>query len=499
MVKQQFNLDTPLLHLRDNDGVTNWTIRDAVEGLQIFGGIGSGKSSGSGKTIALKYLSAGFGGLVLCCKADEAATWIRYAKQAGRSDDIVVIEQNGNHSFNWLEYESAHRVGGVSITQNVVQVLKTVLRARDEKNGGKSDDQFWEAALDLLITRLIELCQLAYGKISVRQLFDLVKALPKKGEGGKEEANTMVFTEAFNLAQSKVNDLTKEFMKGLSEKEKAALKDAKTYEAVIIEAIPEAATLKYVFEFFSAEYRNLSEKTRSIIEFSYTSFLAGLVQEPIYSHFCRYRSTVTPEDCLDGKIVIVNFPVKHYNKVGQDIQVMVKYIFQRAWERRNVTQNGRFCFLWADESQLFIHEYDAEWQATARSSRIATVYLSQNLANYNANMGGAKYQHRVTAFLGTLGTKIFHCNADHQTNVYASELIGQHWVIKQQRSKSFGQGFSMGTSEAPELQQIVRPEEFSTLLKGGPENDFFVEAYMHLQGKTFHTGASHRKIVFNQK
>ena len=42
-----------------------WTVRDAVRGTQIFGGIGSGKSSGSGKTLALSFLKSGFGGIIL--------------------------------------------------------------------------------------------------------------------------------------------------------------------------------------------------------------------------------------------------------------------------------------------------------------------------------------------------------------------------------------------------------------------------------------------------
>lgn len=36
--------------------------------LASFGSIGSGKTSGSGQALALAYLRAGFGGLVLCAK-----------------------------------------------------------------------------------------------------------------------------------------------------------------------------------------------------------------------------------------------------------------------------------------------------------------------------------------------------------------------------------------------------------------------------------------------
>ena len=62
------NLDAPLLRLSHKDV---FTLRDACQGVHVFGGIGSGKTSGSGKALASAYLRAGFGGLVLCAKPDE--------------------------------------------------------------------------------------------------------------------------------------------------------------------------------------------------------------------------------------------------------------------------------------------------------------------------------------------------------------------------------------------------------------------------------------------
>lgn len=61
-----------------------FTIRDAFEGVQIFGGIGSGKTSGSGALFARSYLAAGFDGLVLTAKVDETDLWRRYAQETGR-------------------------------------------------------------------------------------------------------------------------------------------------------------------------------------------------------------------------------------------------------------------------------------------------------------------------------------------------------------------------------------------------------------------------------
>ena len=43
--------------------------------IGITGGIGSGKSSGSGRMLALSYLKNGFGGVVLTGKIDEVNFW----------------------------------------------------------------------------------------------------------------------------------------------------------------------------------------------------------------------------------------------------------------------------------------------------------------------------------------------------------------------------------------------------------------------------------------
>lgn len=142
-----FDLDRPLIELVISSDKSTWTIRHAVEGVQVFGGIGSGKTSGSGRLLALKYLSAGFGGLVLTVKPDEKQTWQEYARLTKREKDLVILEPGGAHSFNFLEYEAAQAGGQEAITENIVEVMKTVIRAGEEKDSGKKDDPFWEQAL----------------------------------------------------------------------------------------------------------------------------------------------------------------------------------------------------------------------------------------------------------------------------------------------------------------------------------------------------------------
>jgi hypothetical protein len=97
-------LDTPLLSFSKKKGDV-WTIGDAVKSTFILGGIGSGKTSGSGRTIAHAYLKAGFGGLVLCAKPEEASMWRQYCAETGRLNSLIVLDGSGNKRFNFIDYE----------------------------------------------------------------------------------------------------------------------------------------------------------------------------------------------------------------------------------------------------------------------------------------------------------------------------------------------------------------------------------------------------------
>lgn len=496
-----FDLDTSLIQFTDRTGVSRFTIRDAVQGVQIFGGIGSGKTSGSGRTLALKYLAAGFGGLVLTVKPDEAALWQSYCQQTGRADDLLMVKPGSAQTFSFLNYESKAE-GGISYTDNILQVLKTVIRASEEKSGGKSDDPFWENALDQLIYNTIDLCRLAYGTLTIDMLYDAVTTVPTRSTPptapGTPENEKPFFERTYNIIKNRINAAIEERKKTLSKEMLVALAKPDVRDAWTMDTIPDAALFRFLKAFFLDNYKTLNEKTRSIVEFSFTGFLFRLLKEPVRSLFCNTTSTFTPEDCSNGKIIVLDLPVKLYHKVGRDAQLMFKYIWQRAMEKRKVTDRTRPVFLWADEAQHFLHEYDADYQATARSSRIATVYLSQNLPNYHANMGGVKYEFRVKSFLGTLGTKMFHANADIETNTYASSLIGEAYTEDVTRQMTVAGDFQASKGTAYKLERMVRPEEFVGLRSGGPQNTYLVDAYMHIQGKPFPSGMNHRKVTFSQ-
>lgn len=487
-------LDTPLIELAGKTGTGNWTIRHAVEGVQIFGGIGSGKTSGSGRMLALKYLKAGFGGLVLTVKPSEKDDWIKYCDLTGRRADLLIVEKGEHNYFNFLDYESQ----GEGETENVVQVLKTVIRAGEDKEGGGGGDAFWDTALDMLIFNVIDLCKLAYGTVSVQKMFDIVQSLPTKASLGNKDKEETAFAVAFKTASRKVEAQIDAWEKKQTADTLLQLHASNTYEDAYRADIAEARVLDFVDQFFFANFLNLAEKTRSIIDFSFSGFLFRLLRDPVYSLFCSHTSTFTPEDCGKGKIILINLPVKMHHKIGRDSQILFKYIWQRAMEKRTIEKNTPAVFLWADEAQNFLHEHDADFQATARSSRIATVYISQNLPNYLSNMGGARSDNRVKGFLGTLGTKIFHANADMETNRYASDLIGDTFFEETSRTATAAGEFSSSNTKSLKIDRIVRPEAFAQLKNGGEHNGMKVEGYMHVQGSPIKDGLNHARIQFDQ-
>lgn len=493
-----FDLDMPLFRFSGESGGSIFSVRDSVEGIGIFGGIGSGKSNFSARFIALKLLAASYGGLVLCCKKEERQAWEEYCRLTNRQQDLIIVGPNDRHFFDVLGYEASGK-DKVTYTQNIVQVLKTVIRASEEKSSGKSDDKFWESAVDMLMYNVIDLCLLAYGKLSIEDMYNIVMTAPKKGQPKEPDRQMNAFENAFTKAQKRVKAQVDAFQNNLSDQDKKRLKDPAAFVKAVVNTIPDAAVMEGIDQFFCESYRNLADKTRSIVEFSFSGFLFSLMKEPVHSLFFGHASTFVPEDCYEkGKIILLDLPVKHLYKAGRDVQVLFKYIWQRAMERRDIEKNNRPCFCFADEAQHFLHEYDAEYQATARSSRIATVYISQNLPNYFANMGGdsSKSENKVKSFLGTLGTKIFHANADIDTNRYASELIGDFYTENLTRGVTVAGEFSANHSASYVLERAVRPEMFGRLKTGGP--DLVAEAFVHRQGRLFDNGQNFKKIIFKR-
>ncbi|UEM08040.1 type IV secretory system conjugative DNA transfer family protein (plasmid) [Skermanella rosea] len=499
------DLDAPLLRLGRRDV---WTARDAFTGTLVLGGVGSGKTSGSGKYLATTMLSSGWGGLVLCAKPDEADRWRRYARDCGREKSLIVFDGSGRWKFNFLKYAMAMEMaaGGVG---NVAAVLTTVLQAASGNTappGAGSGDQFWQKAAKEAITHALAILWAAFGTVTLEDMMRLLQSRP-----AQPKAITAEWKKASYMA--------------------AAL--ATAYERPM-HAMPEAD--------FWGSYRYLTEvlpnpdprTTGNLIQ-TLSADLFPLMMGPMRELFGSGLN-VCPEMTHEGAVIVMDLPVRGWAEAGVLGQGIMKYLWQRAAERRRVDKHTRPVFLFVDEAQLLLSPYDAEFQSTARSARIATVYLSQNLPAFYERVGGRNPQDVADALLGHFQTKIFHSNTCHRTNQWASDGIGKRLQMRRTWGENVGGGTSWGTqggwssqsSSGPGggsngggntggwsdggnisegrnagvnevIDYDVQPSRFTGLRPGGPENAGIVDGIMVKGGTPWRgSGRNWLPIEFQQ-
>jgi len=465
-----FDLERPLLQLSPLDFLT---VRDACNGIGVFGNTGSGKSSTSAAILAKSYLSANFGGLVLCVKSDEAALWQDYARQTGRLDDLIMFRPEEPFRFNFLEYESRRAGRGGGQTENLVNLFSVVLEIQERKNSSSSGDGYWLRATLQLIRNSIDILRGAEYELSLTNLLRLVISAP--------------------MSLEQVRD-------------KKWQEQSYCFQALSVGEVREkddilAHDFEVAVRYFLSEFPALASRTRSIVISMLTSMCDALSRGLLRQLFCT-DLTISPEMALEGKIIVLDLPSKSFGHVGTVIQGIFKYIFQTSCERRDISTNPRPIFIFADESPAVYTSYDREFQNTARSSRACTVYLAQNLPNYFAALGGESAGKLETeAFLGNLATKIFHANICKTTNDYASDLISRSYQYRHNFGSSGNQDRSdqsAGVSES--LDHEVLPGEFSRLKTGGPANNLCVEAIIHQAGRIWQAnGKPYLKVRFQQE
>jgi hypothetical protein len=477
----------PLLHWTGDDA---WTIGNAVEGTLVVGATGSGKSSGPGRALAQAFLRTGLGGLVLTAKADERAQWEEYARETGRAGDLLVFGADASLRFNPLDYELNRKGEGAGLTENVVNLFLTILEVADRGSsggGGREEPGFWNLMRGQAIRNPIDLLSTARGRITIPDMRQVLISAPTSLEQ-KASAEWRARSLCYQC-------LSEAYQRPKSNRQQA--------------------DLEIVADYFLFEYPTLAEKTRSVVVSSVTSLADVLVRGVLRDLFCA-DTNITPEATIDGKIILLDFPVKEWGEVGRIAQVIWKYAFQRAIERRNVAENGRPVFLWADEAQHFITSYDMEFQTTCRSSRVATVYLTQNVSNVYAALGGQeKGRAEAASLFANLNTKVLLANGDPVTNEWAASLIGRsrQYMASGNSSRSNEDSWasvlgldalaqptntSAGFSEV--FEHEVQPGAFTQLRTGGPANDWEVDAIVFQNGRRFRaSGKTWLPVTFEQK
>lgn len=503
-----WSLDTPLLRLSRRDF---FTVRDACAGVHGFGANGSGKTSGSGRTFAKAYLRAGFGGVVLCAKPDEAAQWRRYGEETGRLDQMIFVTPDGPWRFNFIQYELGRREGDPARrVENLLKVLSSLLE-QSGRQVAAGEAQFWHNAAEMLLRYAL------MALVAARPMFTLadVQAFIDTGPRSEAEAQGSQFDESpcgRDLAAAR-----------------------KAYVAA-----NRIADFAAVENYWRVQFPRLPERTRGSVVMTLHTMLGDLLTGTVRELFST-GTNFFPEDTHEGAVVVLDLPAYESNAFLL-AQTLFKTVWQQAAIRRGerLGKRARPLFLFADEAQFFVTARDTDFFSIARSARVAPVYMTQNLAAYQQRLGGGNAEHTAQALLGYFQTRVFHALSDPPTIQYAQQLFGKTvrrrtgssqstsdslttsrgedrgrnggsssgeswsinrgWSWSRSSSRSYQLGTSTSWSENEQLEDALFAQDFSMLANGGPDNGYRVQAFVFATGRTWAAnGTNCLPTVFDQR
>lgn len=297
-----YTLDTPLLRLSNKD---TWTTRDACEGVQIFGAIGSGKTSGSGAALAMAFLREGFGGIVCCAKPDERELWQQYAAATGRSKHLCIVseEPDPQHGrqwrFNFLDYELNRDGRGAGKTENLVNLIASVSEIAEGRTAQGGGDPFWQLAMRQMLRNAIDLLAIARSSLSIPDLRRLILDAPQTLEQADLDTEAGEKWGAHSFCAEVLAE--------------AEARTGKTPQ--------QSQDFEIARDYWLKEFAGLGDRTRSSIVFTFTSVADMLLHGDMRELFCSDTTIVPEMTYKDGAVIILDLPVQGFGIMGRIAQV----------------------------------------------------------------------------------------------------------------------------------------------------------------------------------
>ncbi|MBS1585839.1 MAG: hypothetical protein JSS82_09880 [Bacteroidetes bacterium] len=119
---------------------------------------------------------------------------------------------------------------------------------------------------------VVDLCRLAYGKVTIRLLWDIGLSPP---------AQDSAFTKALNAAKQNVSDEINAYQKTLPKAEQKIWEQSGNFDNMICAAIPNAKRLMDVNEYFAVDYPAIRVAEREKIEDAFSVRLLDLLKNPL--------------------------------------------------------------------------------------------------------------------------------------------------------------------------------------------------------------------------
>lgn len=437
-----------------------WTWDQLCQGIMVFGGIGSGKSF-STEDLLRQMIAAGCPMLVASVKPDEYVRYEKLCRELDCLDRLVLINDTSRdadgrlYSLNFLD-----EILKTSSPADAASFLMDMGQAGGGDKGG--ENAFWRNQEHASYRYAIRLAELAYGKASVKIVYDLIRSTPNSRADAVSGTEKKLPSGATKIhGYFDFDDLHPQagaFAKAMHE---VVVKDVHMGEFNRIQA------------FFMTELP-ATEKIRGSVIAGVMGTLGRLVDPPWLDLLAE--TTLSPEIIQrDRKIVVVDMPVMIHHEPARlfnSLWVMMaqRYLMQR--DARGFVQP--FIIARDEAGWVLSSEWDSKAHNVLRQQKCCSFAVCQCLDTLKASLGGTpKSELEAMAFASQHMHKFGFANYSKSTNDWFSEIAGQ---VKRIMPSGGNQPIphdacaealgcnSVGWSMA--WEPLIRPEAFTRLPVG---------------------------------
>ena len=372
------------------------------QNILITGTIGTGKTASAMYPFAKQAMfyksydpEMKPGMLILDVKGNFYQKVEEFAEEAGRTDDLLIIELGGPNKYNPLHKPELK-------TLVLSNRIKTVLGLFSPKG---ATDGYWLDKAELLIAECIKLMRLYNdGYVTFAELNKLI-------------SNKNYLINKITILVEDQDIMTKE----------------------------ELDLFDTARDYFEGEYANLAENTLSIIQSVVTQMTQFFYTDPeirdTFAAPIEELNFLGFKDVIDkGKIVILKMNVAQYRNLAKTIAAYMKLDFQTEVMSRLVRKGAntqRPVFMISDEYQEFVTSTDAEFYAQSREPKCCSIVATQS---YTSLINTLKDKDVVRTVTQNLINKIWLRTDDSFTVEEAQKQLGKEDKEKSSRSISESSG-----------------------------------------------------------
>ena len=444
--------------------------RGLFTGVAIFGAVGSGKTSCCMYPFAEQILAyqasdpvKRIGGLILEVKGDFCHKVKDILDRHGRSADYIEISLDSEYRYNPLHND----LDAYALAYNIASLLNNLY--------GRGKEPFWQQAYTNLVKFIILLHKVAYGYVTLFDVYECAISPPLLQERIKEAEHIVLGRDYLAIPPDVYGNHVSHLM-GLGfvhdpkQNRHLALATPELRAILKQEGItPEARTVldrrqahpdklaqfDAVWRWFNNDWQRIEPKLRTSIVEGVSVFLSLFDDNPkVKKVFCPAK------ECYDsaqnahnefgkplpsfswlieqGKVCALNFPIGMNASLAKALGVMMKLDFERAVLNRvpemeaRPNQYFRQVLFLCDEYQHFATVGESEptgdekFFSLSRQPKCIPIVATQSISSLKSAVAGDGWR----TLLQTFRTKIFLALSDDFSAHTASVLCGREDQLK---------------------------------------------------------------------